>query len=478
MEDLNTNNNPETNQPTQEPLNKQPVEPITYNTPVQRKKPNIFLATIGVTIVVLAFVYLLAAYVFSMWPFVEKSESETIHDIIMEIQKAEETSEEPEIALEPEEAEEKKKPKLPALPVIDESTDETSEYSVIGEFIDGIARVETAEGNIKYINESYEVIFDKCLLNGDFFNEGKAAVKDCDDNAYHIDVNGERIYQNNFEKVSDFSENLAAVQKDGNWFYIDEGGNRAFDGNFSYAGPFKDGEAQVTSFDGKSQKINTQGKILGNEYLSICPEYEGIRCAVDLSGKQLHIDKNDNPIYEQRYQIARSFSNGRAAVKDFDGNEFHIDTNGNRVYEKNYDEVKDYSEERAVVKEGYGKMYHIDLNGNRLYEKNYDNVTSFKDGAAVVDEGRGGKQYHIGLNGERLYDQSYQTARSFNDGYAAVRLVQQNERWIYIDKEGNPINDQEYVDADDFQNGKAQVAQSEIGSYDIFHIDTDGNRID
>ncbi len=69
MEDLNTNNNSEMDQPTQEPLGEQATKPVTESTPAQEKKPNIVVATIGVTIVVLAFVYLLSAYVFGMWPF-------------------------------------------------------------------------------------------------------------------------------------------------------------------------------------------------------------------------------------------------------------------------------------------------------------------------------------------------------------------------------------------------------------------------
>jgi hypothetical protein len=47
-----------------------------------QKKPNIVVATIGVTIVVLSFVYLLSAYVFGMWPFREMSEQEAV-DLIM-----------------------------------------------------------------------------------------------------------------------------------------------------------------------------------------------------------------------------------------------------------------------------------------------------------------------------------------------------------------------------------------------------------
>ena len=78
---------------------------------------------------------------------------------------------------------------------------------------------------------------------------------------------------------------------------------------------------------------------------------------------------------------------------------FHIDKQGNPLYNEKHDWVGSFSEGVAwVVKDS--KWFHIDKQGNPLYNERYDSAESFREGVALVM--RDGKWFHINKNGKKV----------------------------------------------------------------------------
>jgi hypothetical protein len=65
--------------------------------------------------------------------------------------------------------------------------------------------------------------------------------------------------RNEFDETKDFSEDLAAVKKNGKWGYIDKKGNVIINFMYEKAGSFINGSANVT-LNGKQGYIDHDGK--------------------------------------------------------------------------------------------------------------------------------------------------------------------------------------------------------------------------
>lgn len=152
---------------------------------------------------------------------------------------------------------------------------------------------------------------------GYYFN--KAAVLD-NGNAYHIDTFGKRIYLQNFLWTGNYQQDICVVKDSNhNYYHIDATGNRLYTESYLYAGDFRENIACVQLQNKLFTNIYKDGSRVHNELFQDLNVYhKGYACAKDASG-WFHIDLQGKPLYKERYLLLEPFYNGAALATDMDG---------------------------------------------------------------------------------------------------------------------------------------------------------------
>lgn len=205
----------------------------------------------------------------------------------------------------------------------------------------------------------YHHRFDEVLK---FHPPGLAPVRR-DNQAWHIDANGEPAYTRRFRRTFGYYEDLAAVESAAGWHHItthgadaypqrhawcgnfQDGrctirladlhylhitpeGRPAYDPRWRYAGDFRDGIAVVARDDGRSTHIDRDGRPLhGRWFVDLDVFHKGFARARDERG-WLHIDVAGHPQYPHRFAAVEPFYNGQARVECHDGAALVIDESG------------------------------------------------------------------------------------------------------------------------------------------------------
>lgn len=169
----------------------------------------------------------------------------------------------------------------------------------------------------------------------------------------------------------------------------------------------------------------------------------------DWFGSYGYTDSLGNIVIECRYDDAKNFSEGYAAVLSRggglseNGSVFgslsmtlkwgYIDTSGMLVIPCRYDLAGQFSEGYAAVMSG-NKWGFIDYSGDTLVSYKYDEVKDFVNGYAAVRRGR--LWGYIDMDGQEFVPCEYDVAGSFGpDGFAAVTkadssgFVFRNGKW-------------------------------------------------
>ena len=116
-----------------------------------------------------------------------------------------------------------------------------------------------------FIDKTGQMLFDAKFTTAGDYNNGFAFVREYPQEVYYINTTGKRINKDKLQNGKDFSEGLAAVQKDSLWGYIDTTGVLSITPEYNYCGNFVNGVAFVEKYRGKQKKqafINKEGKIL------------------------------------------------------------------------------------------------------------------------------------------------------------------------------------------------------------------------
>lgn len=180
-----------------------------------------------------------------------------------------------------------------------------------------------------------------------FANVGLAAVKD-NTGAYHINYDGNPVYNPRFDKSYGFYCDLAAVMHNNKYFHIATNGERAYDRNFSWVGNFQE---------------------------SLCVVKDG--------EKFYHIDKAGNPVYKERYNYVGDFKDG-AAVVYHDGLATHINSSGCYIHNRWFKQLDVFHKGYARAEDD-GGWFHIDKEGKEIYLTRYKNVEPFYNDLARVE---------------------------------------------------------------------------------------------
>jgi len=149
------------------------------------------------------------------------------------------------------------------------------------------------------------------------------------DDWFHLNVFGEKAYSGSFAWVGNYQEDLCTVRDRQNvYFHINKSGQRIYDETYTYCGDFKEGIACVRLSDQHYRHINSQGRFTHDGvFLDLGVFHKGYATAKDNRGWH-HIDKGGNELYPQRYKEVEPFYNGFALVMRFDDQKLIIEETG------------------------------------------------------------------------------------------------------------------------------------------------------
>lgn len=208
--------------------------------------------------------------------------------------------------------------------------------------------------------------------------------------------------------------------------------------------------------------------VIAYRYQDARPFSDGA-AAVKLDGKWGYIDRNGQWIIPARYEIPEvgSFSSGLA----FAGGEF-IKKDGTPAFKNTrYENARAFSPKGgsalAAVQVG-GRWGYIDLDGSFVIPPKYQDAGDFSDGwdpnakvaassSSVAPVKIGGKWGYIDRTGRMLISPRFDYAYCFSDGAAAVFY---NGRVGYIDRSGIYAINPKYTRGGPFRNGLAPVCDT------------------
>jgi len=139
-------------------------------------------------------------------------------------------------------------------------------------------------------------------------------------------------------KVDDcwyFRDGYAMVELKGKWNFIDTDGRLLSEQWWDDCGCFSDGYAKV-ELNGKFNYINTEGKYLSEQWWDDCWNFSNGYASVKLDGKWNFIDTKGKYLSEQWWDWCGDFRNGYAVVK-LDGKWNCINTEGSLISEQWWD---------------------------------------------------------------------------------------------------------------------------------------------
>ena len=131
-----------------------------------------------------------------------------------------------------------------------------------------------------------------------------------------------------------------------------------------------------------------------------------------------------------------------------------------------YNSVRYIREERFVVEENENRL--IDINDKLIKSHNYQYVDYFREGLAVVEADE--KYGYIDKEGKEVVSPKYEEAYDFSEGLAVVKA---DGKYGYMDKEGKEVVSPKYEDAWSFVEGLARVVAD--GKYGC--IDKEGKEV-
>ena len=286
------------------------------------------------------------------------------------------------------------------------------------------------------------------------FHEGLARVEDADGEGY-LDAMGNVVIPCQWGGAQDFSESLALVEnKNREYFFID-----------------KYGKVVITCAPGINPFQRCQGF------------HEGLAVVEDENkGKFGFIDKSGRMAIPCKWHDADSFENGLAAVMGENEKWGCIDRNGRLVIPCLYDEDMIFYDGIAnVTTDDYENNFCIDSEGNKLFDWNQgSNTICFKEGLASIEEngfidengdfvidGKWSPEWlgfseglaptnegYIDHSGRVVIPGDWEDCHEFKEGLA---WVQKNDKWGYVDRNGRMVMPFIWDYANDFSEGLAIV---------------------
>lgn len=164
-----------------------------------------------------------------------------------------------------------------------------------------------------------------------FHAPGLAPVKD-ETGSYHIDIAGNPLYSERYDRTFGYYCNRAVVMMSGKWFHLTEKGSRAYPDDYAWSGNYQEDLCTVRDFSNNFFHIDKAGqRIYSSNYL-YCGDYkDGFACVRQTNRFFRHIDINGRFIYDAEFIDLGVFHKGYATARDGEG-WFHITGEGKEIY--------------------------------------------------------------------------------------------------------------------------------------------------
>lgn len=180
----------------------------------------------------------------------------------------------------------------------------------------------------------------------------------------HINLAGNPIYAERYDRTFGFYCDRAAVKKESKWFHL-----------------------------------LADGKRLYSNFYAWCGNYQENKCVVrDTNDHFFHINLEGKPLYTAHYKYVGDFKDGIAVAQVSNDICTHIDETGQYIHGRFYQSLDVYHKNFARAKDENG-WCHIDLKGVPIYYERYMNLEPFYNGIAFAED-KAGKKLLINEQGK------------------------------------------------------------------------------
>jgi hypothetical protein len=135
-------------------------------------------------------------------------------------------------------------------------------YAWTGNFQENICTVRDFEDNYFHIDLQGNRVYPEIYLYAGDYKDGIACVKQQNGFVKHIDTSGNPLNDNEFLDLGVFHKNFATAKDKDGWFHIDKNGNEVYQQRYLAVEPFYNGFALVTTFDETKMIIDEQGEVV------------------------------------------------------------------------------------------------------------------------------------------------------------------------------------------------------------------------
>ena len=275
----------------------------------------------------------------------------------------------------------------------------------------------------------------------------------------YFNLEGKIAINPQFSEATAFREGLALVKTTGDkgkWGFIDRDGKFKINATYMDATVFQDGIAWVVSENGAPTAIDKDGEIQFTlkdaENVELFSEGMAAFSKEDSTSVSWgFVNKSGEIKINPQFEMVKSFSNGKCAVKNKEGKWGYIDESGKLCVNYQFDSADDFEDGKAIVSLDR-KAGVIDEDGKYIINPQFDDAKIDDDNYLVTQENKMG---WCDKDGKFLINPQFDNAFVFHGN--DITPIQSSNKYGYIDKEGKIIINPQFDFASPFFNKVAIV---------------------
>lgn len=333
-----------------------------------------------------------------------------------------------------------------------------NKYMVVDRFQGNYCKVYLDYGKCGLINSNGDEIVPCIHEDVGYPTEGLIFASK-DEHYGYYDTLGNLVIPYRFLAASSFNEGLATVgiQLDSfsvSYGFIDRNGNYVIQPQYEYAFPFYNGYAVVKNYDRYGMIDRNNREVLPVKYEVVTSMFDSIFFAGDENEVAL-FNNHFKPITKQVYTGIWGYSDGLVLVTR-DNHLGYLNGRGEEVIPCQFDQANPFFMGRAGVSKD-GKWGIIDTTGRYILPLEYDNsgyrgeAYHYHDSLALIEKNE--RYGYVNLDGQIVVYPALEDAYQFTDGLAPVKMGQ----WGYIDTKGDIFIMPVFDFASPFSYGRAEV---------------------
>lgn len=235
------------------------------------------------------------------------------------------------------------------------------------------------------------------------------------------------------------------------WGYINEMGEFQIQPLFEYAYDFQNNGLATIRKAGLYGCIDHTGQSIIEPRFETIIDFSEARATVVLKGSFHVIDEIGRVLTKKGYNFISMYIDGRAM---FSNNDKHgkfrygyLNKAGEEVIPLQYESASDFKGGIAVVKVKEEKFALIDRNGSEIVQLNYFFVGNYGDGLLSFRRGLNEKYGYLNTQGNIIINPRFAAAGAFENGRAVVNVADEfQNKYGLINKEGMNIIEAIYND--------------------------------